>query len=110
MREPLTTPEPMPEPAPAFEYSAWSPLLAAIVTPEGKVDYETLAERRALLEEFVRLLSSASPDTAPASFPGEDHALAYWINAYNAFVLHAVIGEYPIRSVWKVRDGQFFER
>src|SRR4029450_10414881 len=42
--------------------------------------------------------------------PTGDPALAYWINAYNAFVLAAVIEEYPIRSVWKVRNGQFFER
>jgi hypothetical protein len=78
--------------------------------PEGKVDYEALAARRDLLDRFVALLASASPDTAPERFPSEDHALAYWINAYNAFVLHAVMEEYPIRSVWKVKDGQFFER
>src|SRR5262249_42902630 len=81
-----------------------------IVTADGKVDYERLAERRALLARTIELLGLASPDTHPARFPGEEHVLAYWINAYNAFVLDAVIAEYPIRSVWKVRDGQFFER
>ena len=93
-----------------FDYGTWSRLLAFVVTPEGKVDYEALAARRALLDRFVALLGSASPDTDPQRFPSEDHALAYWINAYNAFAPHAVTEEYPIRSVWKVRDGQFFDR
>ena len=93
-----------------FEYGTWSRLLAAVVTADGKVDYEALAARRDLLDTFVAMLATASPDTDPERFPSEDHALAYWINAYNAFVLHAVIEEYPIRSVWKVRDGQFFAR
>src|SRR5262245_40616562 len=103
-------PEPVADVTPTFDYALWSDLLAAIVTPEGKVDYEVLAERREQLGAFVGLLAAASPDIAPERFPSDDHALAYWINAYNAFVLHAVIEEYPIRSVWKVRDGQFFAR
>jgi hypothetical protein len=100
----------MSAPAPTFDYAPWSALLAAIVTPDGKVDYLALAEQRNLLEQFIAGLATASPDTHPEQFPTEEHALAYWINAYNAFVLHAVIDEYPIRSVWKVQDGRFFDR
>src|SRR4030095_7482406 len=74
------------------------------------VDYEVLAPRRELLTRFVALLGAASPDSAPERFPSDEDALAYWINAYNAFVLRAVMEEYPIRSVWKAKDGQFFER
>ena len=96
--------------AKAFDYGTWSRLLAVVVTPEGRVDYEALAARRDLLDRFVAHLASANPETDPQRFPSEDHALAYWINAYNAFVLHAVMEEYPIRSVWKVKDGQFFDR
>src|SRR5437870_13676452 len=72
------------------------------------MDHEVLALHRALLTDFVAQLGTAGPDTSPVLFPPPEHALAYWINAYNAFVLAAVIEEYPIRSVWKVRDGQFF--
>jgi hypothetical protein len=39
-----------------FDYALWTELLAAIVTPEGKVDYEVLAHRRALLMTFVAQL------------------------------------------------------
>ena len=91
-----------------FDYALWTEILGAIVTPAGKVDYEILARRRDHITRFVTQLATASPDTTPERFPTPEHALAYWINAYNAFVLAAVLEEYPIRSVWKVRDGQFF--
>ena len=106
----MTAPVPATTPQTPFDYGLWTDLLGAIVTPEGKVDYEILAQHRHLLTDFVAQLGTASPDTTPAHFPTDEHALAYWINAYNAFVLAAVIEEYPIRSVWKVRDGQFFTR
>ena len=59
-----STPVEAPDPATPFDYGAWSRLLALVVTPEGKVDYEALAARRDLLDRFVALLASASPDTS----------------------------------------------
>ena len=108
--EAAAVPGPTPDRSPPVDYAAWSALLARIVTPDGKVDYHVLGRERALLDKAVASLAAASPDTHPDRFPTDEHALAYWINAYNAFVLHAVMDEYPIRSVWKARDGQFFER
>ena len=93
-----------------FSYDAWNTLLAEIVTVEGKINYALLAERRAQLDEFVSQLGAMSPDSHPHVFPTAEDGLAYWINAYNAFTLHAIIAEYPITSVWKTRDGQFFQR
>src|SRR2546425_152348 len=93
-----------------FCYDAWTALLGEIVTPDGKVDYGQLAERRFLLDRFVAQLGGASPESQPGRFASEDDRLAYWINAYNAFTLHAILDEYPITSVWKTRDGQFFQR
>src|SRR5207249_535741 len=97
----------MPEPV---RYAAWSALLADVVTAEGKVDYARLAERRDLLARVVAELGAASPESDPGRFPSEEDRLAYWLNAYNAFTLHAILAEYPITSVWKTRDGQFFQR
>lgn len=91
-------------------YEAWDTLLPQIVTPEGKVDYDRLAAHRDLLDRFVAQLAAASPDSHPDAFPTSDDQLAYWLNAYNAFTLHAIMAEYPITSVWKTRDGQFFQR
>ncbi|HXR24030.1 MAG TPA: DUF547 domain-containing protein, partial [Candidatus Binataceae bacterium] len=91
-------------------YETWSRLLAEIVSAEGRVDYLRLAERREILDEVIRGFATVSPVATPAAFVGEEDQLAYWLNAYNAFTLHAIIDEYPITSVWKTRDGQFFQR
>jgi uncharacterized protein DUF547/radical SAM family protein len=93
-----------------FNYDAWSTLLAEITTSDGKADYAHLAERRALLGTFIAQLGAISPESNPEAFPHDEDALAYWINAYNAFTLDAIMDEYPITSVWKTRDGQFFQR
>ncbi len=93
---------------PGFAYTTWDTLLAAVVTPEGKVDYDRLLDERALLERFIEQLAAASPDSRPELFAGHDDTLAYWLNAYNAFTLHAIAAEYPITSVWKTREGRFF--
>ncbi len=52
-----------------FDYALWTEILAAIVTREGKVDYEILARHRDLLTRFVIRLGMASPDTTPRAFP-----------------------------------------
>ena len=97
-------------PAEPFAYDVWNGLLAEVVTPDGRVDYARLAARRDLLGRFVAELAATSPESDPARFPTPEARLAYWLNAYNAFTLDAIIAEYPIRSVWKTRDGQFFQR
>ena len=43
-----------------------------------------------------RQLGGMSPESHPDGFPTDEDRLAYWINAYNAFTLHAIIAEYPI--------------
>jgi hypothetical protein len=93
-----------------FSYDLWNQLLGGIVTGDGKIDYERLIEQRQLLEAFVRNLGDVSPDSCPEAFATDDDRLAYWLNAYNAFTLHAIAAEYPVTSVWKTRDGQFFQR
>jgi MoaA/NifB/PqqE/SkfB family radical SAM enzyme len=94
----------------AFDWQPWSDLLAEVVSPEGKVDYGRLVERRARLDAMVAALGASSPESDPAAFPTDEHRLAYWLNAYNLFTLAAIVAEYPITSVWKTRDGQFFQR
>ena len=91
-------------------YDTWTALLERVVTSDGKVDYARLNQERPLLQRFIDELGQASPESSPESFPSDEHRLAYWINAYNAFTLHAILAEYPIKSVWKTRDGQFFQK
>src|SRR5262249_33207686 len=72
----MTAPGPEVTHAASFDYTLWTELLSAIVTPEGKVDYKVLAHHRALLSNFVAQLGTASPDMRPERFPTPEHALA----------------------------------
>jgi Protein of unknown function, DUF547 len=93
-----------------YDWEPWTALLSEVVTADGKVDYGRLAERRERLDMVVAQLGAVGPESHPERFPTDEHRLAYWLNAYNAFTLHAIMAEYPIASVWKTRDGQFFQR
>src|SRR6266446_9562410 len=45
----MTAPGPAATHIASFDYALWTEILGAIVTPEGKVDYEILARHSALL-------------------------------------------------------------
>ncbi len=91
-----------------MQYDNWTKLLSEVVAENGRLDYVRLAERRQMLNHVINEFAASSPENDPGSFPTEEDQLAYWLNAYNLFVLHAIVDEYPITSVWKTRDGQFF--
>ena len=63
---------------------------------DGLVYYLALRNERARFDRYVASLGEVSADTLK-SWP-RDRQLAYWINAYNAFVLRTVIDAYPIRG------------
>jgi len=63
---------------------------------DGLVYYYALRQERAKFDRYVQALGDVSADTV-AKWP-PPRQLAYWINAYNAFVLRTVIDSYPIRG------------
>jgi hypothetical protein len=63
---------------------------------DGLVYYLALKQERGKLDRYVAALGEVSADTVNG-WPRE-RQLAYWINAYNAFVLRTVIDAYPIRG------------
>ena len=79
------------------DYAAYAQLLARHVRPP-RVDYAGLSADRAALDRVIEQFA------APAA--GDERAwtraqrLAFWINAYNAFTLRAIVDHYPIRSGW----------
>ncbi len=83
------------------------------VTADGKVRYAKLHSGIAPLTKYVESLGVVSPDSQPALFPTKEAKLAYWINAYNALVLHAFASDYPKdknRLSGKLGQFQFFFR
>ena len=89
-----------------FDHSLWDRVLKARVNGIGEVDYAALQRDRRDLDQYIRLLGTTSPANDPGQFPTRADELAYWINAYNAFVTRGVVDHYPTRSV---RDlGMFY--
>jgi hypothetical protein len=62
---------------------------------DGLVYYRALRGERGRLDRYA-----ASLDVAPATYDGwsRDQKIAFWLNAYNAFVLQTVVDHYPIRG------------
>jgi hypothetical protein len=44
-------------------------------------------------------MSEFSPNSHPENFKSENEQLAYWINAYNAFILKIIMENYPVESI-----------
>lgn len=84
-------------------------VLADAVTDDGVI-YERLVGNEALAS-YVATLGRYGPRSHPDDFTGGHDAFAYYINAYNAFVLYAVASFWPIQSVhdvhgWiEIREG-----
>jgi hypothetical protein len=58
---------------------------------DGLVYYRALKGSRARFDEYVNSLAHVSLDGA-----SREEQMAFWINAYNAFVLQTVINNYPV--------------
>jgi hypothetical protein len=58
---------------------------------DGEVYYRALKSDRAKLDTFLNRTAAADPGSM-----SRDEQVAFWINAYNAFVLRTVIDHYPI--------------
>jgi hypothetical protein len=63
---------------------------------EGLVDYRAIQEQPDLLASY--LASLAAVDWNGIEKWSREEQLAFWINAYNAFTIQAIVERYPIRS------------
>src|SRR3990167_726111 len=87
--------------------SLFDGVLGRYVSKDGLVDYKGLKKDKDFMR-YIEYLSTTDPD----KLPSDKHRLAFWINAYNAFVLKGVLDEYPIKSVLDVGwlPHSFFKR
>ena len=98
-------------PAAPFSHHLFDQVLRTHVDSLGRVDYAALKAARTSLDAYLDSLAQYSPDRHPERFPSPDHELAYWINAYNAFVIRGVIDAYPVKSVKDIKAfNGFFRR
>lgn len=77
-------------------YDAFAEVLKTFVDPEGMVDYSGLQKSRESLDAFADELARFPKESYEKL--GEEEQIAFWINAYNALTLKAIIDNYPIKS------------
>lgn len=82
-----------------FSHRLLDEVLMRYVDDEGRIDYGALQAAPQQLERYYGMIAAFSPDSHPDLFADEVSKKAYWINAYNAAVLMAVLQSYPITSV-----------
>jgi hypothetical protein len=75
-------------------YDSYRIVLLAFVDADGLVDYAGLKAQRSDLDDFVVYLERVNPQEYAAW--SDPDKIAFWINAYNALTLRAVIDHYPI--------------
>ena len=96
-----------------FSHDDWTTVLQRFVDERGLVDYEGLARDPRIFERYVGSIERISPETDPDRFPTPDHALAYYLNAYNALIFQGVLRRGPqTESVWSglISGYAFFVR
>lgn len=87
--------------SPRTDVEAWARVLERH-QERGGVDYAALKEDRSDLDAYLASLGPVRPEAFT-----EDEAQAFWINSYNAVVLHHVLERYPgIENVKEV-EGFF---
>src|SRR5215510_8028297 len=69
---------------------------------DGLVYYRALKSDRGRLDRYV-----ASLNVTPATYKGwsKEQQMAFWVNAYNAFVLVTVINHYPMHGTIRQIPG-----
>ncbi len=78
-------------------HKAWTAILGRYVTL-GDVDYAGLhAAGQGDLERYLTSLKTVCKDDYSAW--SREQKLAYWINAYNAFMIRLVLDNYPVSSI-----------
>lgn len=84
-----------------FDYSWWNGALGRWVQTGG-VDYDAVRAEEADLRRFIATLGTTGPRTTPERFKTDPERLSYYINAYNALVVFAVVDNWPIDTVHDV--------
>lgn len=78
----------------SFDHGAWDGILKKYVDADGLVAYKRLGDRdREQLDAYVASLADAKPQQM-----GEHERLAFWINAYNAGIVAAILGGHSPES------------
>jgi len=93
-------------PADRFSHDVLEQLLQTYVDGAGDVDYERWQQNTPdlqRLESYLAAVSRYSPESTPARFETKQDELAYWLYAYNAYVIKSILDRWPLASVTNVK-------
>lgn len=79
----------------SFSYEDYSLILANYVDEGGRVNYRKLKENERKLMVFLQALESLEVQIYKGW--SQEESIAFWINAYNALTLKAIVENYPIK-------------
>lgn len=91
---------------------AWKDLLIEVTFIDG-VDYQTLQNNRAILEDYLGWIGENGPrmnrlkGIRTKRRKREDRRITHYANAYNAWVLYEILESYPTDSVENITLDQF---
>ncbi|MFQ6004456.1 MAG: DUF547 domain-containing protein [Woeseia sp.] len=93
-------------PSDYFSHQVFEGLLRRFVDRSGNVDYQRWLESTVdlhRLDSYLAAVSRFSPESTPRRFETRQDELAYWIYAYNAYVIRSILDNWPLESVTNVK-------
>ena len=88
-----------------FSHQALEKVLGKFTDAQGRVDYQAwFDDEQAMrdLRSYISLLAKVSPENQSKRFQTDDERMIYWINAYNALVISAILERWPLNTVLDV--------
>jgi len=90
----------------SFSHEVFERLLRTYVDSSGNVDYSKWQQDEPdlrSLDSYLAAVSRYSPESSPERFALRSDELAYWLYAYNAYVIKSILDRWPIESVTSVK-------
>lgn len=84
-----------------FDYDDYAVALTKHVDENGMVDYKTMKEEVGPLHGFLDEIDELEPKAYEEW--NDNEKIAFWINAYNACTLEAIVVHYPIKPSFPAR-------
>ena len=78
------------------DHSVFDVILQQYVDEQGRVDYAALKSEETLASYLDHL------EGVPTSELATNEAVAYWINAYNAYTLKLIVDNFPVGSIREI--------
>ena len=90
----------------SFSHLVFEELLKTYVDSAGEVDYDAWHDSpddKRKLDSYLAAVSLYSPENSAERFETRNDSLAYWLYAYNAYVIRSVLDRWPLDSVTDVK-------